>query len=151
MFNIQEDIYVRSCDLWVLTSTKWEIFYLAWCKLSNKFWMKVKVNLNTVFLWVWTIFRYWLAGVQARVTLWSTPFFIFTLLFWFRTNYSASIQVLLPTSPRGAAAFLAGGINQGGCNIPSAHGTFFWISTAGIWQITSDLGRYSRVCDWCCC
>ena len=50
--------------------------------------------------------------------------------------------MVIPSNPPGAAAFLAGGISQGGCSVPSAHGTFFWISTAGSWKITSDLGGH---------
>lgn len=56
---------------------------------------------------------------------------------------SVSVQVVLPDVHdviSNVGAFVAARISSGGCSTRGASGVFFWINTAGFWNITADLG-----------
>ena len=54
---------------------------------------------------------------------------------------NAKVSVLLESE--GTAAFLAVRVNKGGCDIAGATGVFLWLDSAGFYNVTSDLGRWS--------
>ena len=53
----------------------------------------------------------------------------------------AEVSVLLETE--GTAAFLAVRVNKGGCGVALATGVFLWLDSAGFYNVTSDLGKWS--------
>ena len=62
-----------------------------------------------------------------------------------REAVSVSVQVVLPDVHdviSSVGAFIAARISSGGCSTHGASGVFFWINTAGFWNITADLGKY---------
>lgn len=58
---------------------------------------------------------------------------------WFyRVDVLVGVDVLLEASS--TSAFVAARVSAGGCDVGGASGIFFWISTTGTWEVTSDLG-----------
>ena len=40
-------------------------------------------------------------------------------------------------------AFLAVRVNKGGCGVALATGVFLWLDSAGLYNVTSDLGKWN--------
>ena len=62
----------------------------------------------------------------------------FLIHHFYRVNVLVGVDVLLETGS--TSAFIAARISAGGCSVGGASGIFFWISTTGKWEVTSDIG-----------
>ena len=49
-------------------------------------------------------------------------------------------EVMVKLEKSDTAAFIAGGVTQGGCNIADAEGIYGSLDTAGHWRVTTDIG-----------
>ncbi len=56
-----------------------------------------------------------------------------------RQDVTVQVSVLLESGSK--QAFVAARVNTGGCSIHLAQGVYFWIDTAGYWNMTSKLGE----------
>lgn len=61
------------------------------------------------------------------------------------TWQDVTVQVSVYLETGSSQAFVAGQIDRGGCGVALAQGVFFWIDTAGFWNITSDLAKQKTV------
>lgn len=62
------------------------------------------------------------------------------------SRVAVHVKVSFMLESDGTRAFLAARVSEGGCNVAKAEGVFFWASTEGYWNVTTDLGGPINEC-----